>query len=73
MTATDRTLTIQAEPALTPQVIRALVNIAEAKETAEPAVARFLDGLARLIVKNGDPDTVFDFALAALDRRKGAR
>ncbi|MEU6295045.1 hypothetical protein [Streptomyces erythrochromogenes] len=68
MSTTERTLSIQAQPALTPQVIRALVNIAEAKETAEPAVARFLDGLARLIVQNGDPDTVFDFALAVLDR-----
>ncbi|MEU3667574.1 hypothetical protein [Streptomyces virginiae] len=68
MTTTEPTLTIQAEPALTPQVIRALVNIAEAKKTSEPAVARFLDGLGRLIIQNGDPDAVYDFALAALDR-----
>ncbi|MFF4847964.1 hypothetical protein [Streptomyces sp. NPDC001194] len=68
MTATDCTLSIQAQPALTPKVIRALVNIAEAKQDAEPAVARFLDGLAHLVVQNGDPDTVFDFALAVLDR-----
>lgn len=68
MTTTERTLSIQAQPALTPQVIRALVNIAEAKETAEPAVAQFLDNLARLVVQNGDPDAVFDFALAVLDR-----
>ncbi|MFE2360154.1 hypothetical protein [Streptomyces virginiae] len=71
MTTTERTLSIQAQPALTPQVIRALVNIAKSKETAEPAVARFLDGLAHLVVQNGDPDTVFDFALAVLDRDEG--
>lgn len=68
MTITERTLSIQAAPVLTPPVIRALVNIAVAKETSEPAVARFLDGLAHLIVQSGDPNAVFDFALAVLDR-----
>ncbi|WP_328620691.1 hypothetical protein [Streptomyces sp. NBC_00354] len=70
MTATDCTLSIQAQSALTPKVIRALVNIAEAKQDAEPAVARFLDGLAHLVVQSGDPDTVFDFTLAVLDRNE---
>jgi CTP:molybdopterin cytidylyltransferase MocA len=68
MTTTGMTLAIGDSPSLTPKVIRALVNIAEAKETAEPAVAHFYDGVASLIVQNGDPDTVFDFVLEVLRR-----
>ncbi|MFB9464923.1 hypothetical protein [Streptomyces cinereospinus] len=51
-------------------VARALVDIEDAKQSADPSVGECLDAVGDLIKEAGDPDAVFDWLLQIIARER---
>ncbi|GAA3299095.1 hypothetical protein GCM10020295_36400 [Streptomyces cinereospinus] len=49
---------------------RALVDIEDAKQSADPSVGECLDAVGDLIKEAGDPDAVFDWLLQIIARER---